>query len=120
MPIQKKISEQPCSNGESIRHTVLWEGIRTTHFITPTLLYVFCLVLALSINNKQFIILVTLTPPHISNVFLLPIQKISEQAYSNGEPIRHTVMWEGIRTTHKSRPHLCPHGHDDHVGWVWR
>jgi hypothetical protein len=29
--IQKKISEQPCSNGEPIRHTVLWEGIRTTH-----------------------------------------------------------------------------------------
>jgi hypothetical protein len=25
------ISEQPCSNGEPIRHTVLWEGIRTTH-----------------------------------------------------------------------------------------
>jgi hypothetical protein len=28
---KKKISEQPCSNGEPIRHTVLWEGIRTTH-----------------------------------------------------------------------------------------
>jgi hypothetical protein len=28
---QKMISEQPCSNGETTRHTVLWEGIRTTH-----------------------------------------------------------------------------------------
>jgi hypothetical protein len=28
---KKKISEQPCSNGEPIRNTVLWEGIRTTH-----------------------------------------------------------------------------------------
>jgi hypothetical protein len=31
LAIQKKIREQPCSNGEPIRHTVLWEGIRTTH-----------------------------------------------------------------------------------------
>jgi hypothetical protein len=28
---KKKISEQPCSNGEPIRHTVMWEEIRTTH-----------------------------------------------------------------------------------------
>ncbi len=38
LPI-KKISEQPCSIGETIRSTVLWEGIRTTRFQT--------------INNKQ-------------------------------------------------------------------
>ena len=31
----KKASEQPCSNGEPIRHTVLWEGIRTTHKTIP-------------------------------------------------------------------------------------
>jgi hypothetical protein len=31
LPIRKKISEQPCSNGEPLRHTVLWEGIRTTY-----------------------------------------------------------------------------------------
>jgi hypothetical protein len=45
-----------------------------------------------------------------SHVFLLPIQKkISEQPCSNGEPIRHTVLWEGIRTTHK--PSESPMGH---------
>ena len=27
----KKMSEQPCSNGEPIRHSVLWEEIRTVH-----------------------------------------------------------------------------------------
>jgi len=37
----------------------------------------------------------------LSHVFLLPIKKISEQPCSNGESIRHTVLWEGIRTTHK-------------------
>ena len=46
----------------------------------------------------------------LSHVFLLPIQKkISEQPCSNGEPIRHTVLWEGIRTTHK--PSESPMGH---------
>ncbi len=30
-----KISEQPCSNGEPIRDTVLWEGTRTTHKLYP-------------------------------------------------------------------------------------
>jgi len=45
----------------------------------------------------------------LSHVFLLPIQKISEQPCSNGEPVRHTVMWEGIRTTHK--PSESPMGH---------
>jgi hypothetical protein len=28
---KKRISEQPCFNGDPIRHTMLWEGIRTTH-----------------------------------------------------------------------------------------
>jgi hypothetical protein len=28
---QKMINEQPCSNGETIRHSFLWEEIRTTH-----------------------------------------------------------------------------------------
>jgi hypothetical protein len=27
----KKISEQPCSNGEPEGHTVLWEDIQTVH-----------------------------------------------------------------------------------------
>jgi hypothetical protein len=53
---------------------------------------------------------------YLSHVFLLPIQKISEQPCSNGEPIRHTVLWEEIRTTHKTIlrvPHGSrPHGHD--------
>ena len=31
IPNQKRFSEQPCSNGEPIRHTVLREGKRTTH-----------------------------------------------------------------------------------------
>jgi hypothetical protein len=37
----------------------------------------------------------------LSHVFLLPIKKISEQPCFNGEPMRHTVLWEEIRTTHK-------------------
>jgi hypothetical protein len=36
----------------------------------------------------------------LSHVFLLPVKQISEQPYSNGEPISHTVLWEEIRTTH--------------------
>ena len=46
-------------------------------------------------------------------MFLLPIKKISEQPCSNGEPIRHTVLWEGIRTTHKTDipGHRSPMGH---------
>jgi hypothetical protein len=47
---------------------------------------------------------------------LILIEKISEQSCSNGEPERHTGMWEGIRTTHKlifRVPHGSrPHGHD--------
>ena len=42
--------------------------------------------------------------------------KISEQPCSNGVPKRYTVLWEGIRTTHKlilRVPHGSrPHGHD--------
>ena len=42
--------------------------------------------------------------------------KISEQPCYNGEPKRHTVLWEGIRTTHKlilRVPHGSrPHGYD--------
>ncbi len=35
---KKKISEQPCSNGDPISHTVLWEGIRTTHKLPGSLM----------------------------------------------------------------------------------
>jgi hypothetical protein len=38
------------------------------------------------------------TSEDLSHVFLLPIQKISEQPCSNGESIRHTVLWEGLQT----------------------
>jgi hypothetical protein len=56
----------------------------------------------------------------LSHVFLLPIQKkISEQPCSNGEAVRHSVVCEGIRTTHKTIfrvPHGSrPHGHDRRV-----
>jgi hypothetical protein len=50
---------------------------------------------------------------------LLPSKKISDQPFSNGEPIRHTVLLEGIRTTHKTTfrvPHGSRHhGYDRHV-----
>ena len=38
---------------------------------------------------------------------------VSEQPSSNGQPIRHTVLWEGIRTTHKMSG--SPMGH---VPWA--
>jgi hypothetical protein len=40
----------------------------------------------------------------LSCVFITNPKKISEQPFSNGEPIRHTVLWEGIRTTHETIP----------------
>jgi hypothetical protein len=51
----------------------------------------------------------------LCHVLLLLIKKISEQPCSNGEPIRHTVLWKVIRTAHKPSqvPHGSrPHGHD--------
>jgi hypothetical protein len=40
----------------------------------------------------------------LSHVFLLPIKKISEQPSSNGDPIRHTVQWEGQLTNPPGPP----------------
>ena len=49
------------------------------------------------------------------SVWFLPIKKITEQPCSNGDTVRHTVLWEVIlncsrtlRVPHGSRPH----GHD--------
>ncbi len=39
---QKMISEQPCSNGETIRHTVQWEEIRTSHKPSGIYFYIYC------------------------------------------------------------------------------
>ena len=38
-----------------------------------------------------------------------PVPMECEQPCSDGEPIRHAVLWEGLRTTHK--PSGSPMGH---------
>ena len=44
---------------------------------------------------------IQLRSEHLFCVFIVNKKMIGEQPYSNGEPTRHTVLWEGIRTTHK-------------------
>ncbi len=44
-------------------------------------------------------------------MFLLPIKKTSEQPWSNGESISHTVLWEEIQC-HGSPPPSSNHHHD--------
>ena len=59
------------------------------------------------------VLLLTKTDRSLSGVFIInqrrSLNKIKEQSCSNGEPKRHTGLWEEIRTTHKlSEP---PMGH---------
>ncbi len=57
------------------------------------------------IGNGMAVVIHTLRHGHKNPLFSIEIslmwliQKISEPPFSNWESIRHTVMWEGVRTT---------------------